>query len=65
MEAACGLHATLLPLGKKLPQQGGGKKNRMGRRVDYTPPLSSLTTQEKNPPNEGGVNEVKWGAVCR
>ena len=54
MGAACGLHAASLPLGKKLPQQGGGKKNRMGQRVDYTPPPSSLTMQEKNPPNEGG-----------
>ena len=61
MGVVCGLHAASLPLGKKLPQQGGGKKNRMGRHVDYMPPPSSLTTQEKKPPQRGGVNEVKRG----
>jgi hypothetical protein len=45
------------------PNRGEQKKNRVGRRVDYTLPPSSLTTQEKNPPTRG-VNEVKRGAAC-
>jgi len=65
-ETVCGSHAASMPttpLKKGIPQQGGMKKNRMGQRVDYTPPPSSLMTQENNTPHKGG-KQSQTGAAC-